>query len=74
MPRRTISLPHSVEALARQAALEGESFSATVARLIERGAQVEGGAHAPSYVAAGEAESDLGREAERYLRDPVAAR
>lgn len=74
MPRRTISLPQSVEDLARESALEGESFSATVARLIERGARVEGQVARPRYVAAGEAESDLGREAERYLRNVVAAR
>lgn len=74
MPRRTISLPQSVEDLARESALEGESFSATVARLIELGARVEGPLHSPSYVAAGEGETDLGRDAERYLRDLVAAR
>jgi hypothetical protein len=74
MARRTISLPQSVEDLARESAREGESFSATVARLIEQGARVEGHARRPSYAAAGEGDSDLGREAERYLRDLIAAR
>jgi hypothetical protein len=36
MARRTISLPQSIEDLARESAREGESFSATVARLIEQ--------------------------------------
>ena len=37
MARRTVNLPDSVEALAREAAEPGESFSATVSRLIEAG-------------------------------------
>ena len=74
MSRRTISLPQSIEDLARQSALEGESFSATVARLIERGARAEGRSNRPRYVGAGEGDSDLGRDAERYLRDLVTAR
>ena len=37
MARRTISLPQSIEDRARESAREGEAFSATVARLIERG-------------------------------------
>jgi hypothetical protein len=67
-------LPQSIEDLARESAREGESFSATVARLIEQGARVDGSAHRPRYVAAGEGDSDLGRSAERYLRDLVTAR
>ena len=72
--RRTISLPQSVEDLARESAREGESFSATVARLIEQGARAERGAHSPRYVAAGEGPEDLGRAAERYLSELVEAR
>jgi len=74
MSRRTISLPQSIEDLARESAHEGESFSATIARLIERGARAEGHTNRPRYVGAGEGDSDLGRDAERYLRDLVAAR
>lgn len=74
MPRRTISLPQSIEDLARQSATDGESFSATIARLIERGARAEGEANRPRYVGAGEGDRDLGKHAERYLRDPVPAR
>jgi len=74
MARRTISLPQSIEDLARASARDGESFSATVARLIETGARAEGHARRPSYVAAGEGDADLGRQAELYLRDLVAAR
>lgn len=75
MGRRTINLPESVEALARGAALEGESFSATVSRLIEAGVRAEHGARPPRYVAAGgEGPEDLGLRAEHYLRDLVEAR
>lgn len=74
MPRRTISLPESIEELARESARDGESFSATVARLIEQGARAEHGARRPRYVGAGEGDSDLGRAAERYLRELVNAR
>jgi hypothetical protein len=74
MARRTISLPKCVEDLARESAREGESFSATVARLIEQGARVERGGRSPRYVAAGEGPEDLGRAAERYLSELVEAR
>jgi hypothetical protein len=74
MARRTISLPPSIEDLARESAREGESFSATVARLIEQGARAERGARRPRYVASGDGPEDLGKEAERYLRELVEAR
>lgn len=74
MARRTINLPQSVEDLARESARDGESFSATVARLIEQGARAQRGARPPRYVATGEGDDDLGRAAERYLRDLVEAR
>jgi hypothetical protein len=71
MSRRTVYLPDSVEELARESAETEESFSATVARLIEVGARAR---RRPRYVASGEGPSDLGRAAERYLREPVALR
>jgi hypothetical protein len=74
MSRRTVYLPDSVEELARESAAADESFSATVARLIEAGARGASGRKRPRYVAAGEGPSDLGRAAERYLREPVAVR
>jgi hypothetical protein len=74
MARRTINLPDSVEALARSEAADGESFSATVARLIEDGVRARRGRRRPSYVAVGEGPEDLGRLAEQYLRDVVTAR
>jgi hypothetical protein len=73
MARRTVNLPDSVEALARDAAETGESFSATVSRLIEQGAQASGAGKPPRYVATGEGPDDLGRAAERYLADFVPA-
>ena len=69
MARRTIYLPESVEKLARDNAREGESFSATVARLIEEGARADGKREMPSYVGAGaEGPDDLGINDEKYLR------
>lgn len=74
MVRRTLSMSESIEELARESARDGESFSATVARLIEQGARSESGARAPRYVAAGDGPADLGEAAEHYLREPVPAR
>jgi hypothetical protein len=74
MARRTINLPDSVEESARESAHEGESFSATVARLIEQGVRAERGPRRPRYVGSGEGPDELGRDAERYLRDLVQAR
>jgi len=74
MARRTVNLPDSVETIAREAAEQGESFSATVSRLIVQGAESARGARRPRYVGAGEGPDDLGRRAERYLSQPLAAR
>lgn len=71
MARRTVNLPDSVEVLARDSAREGESFSATVTRLVELGAQASRGRKAPRYVGSGEGPEDLGRSAERYLTELV---
>ena len=70
MARRTVNLPESVEALAREAAEPGESFSATVSRLIEVGARSLRGPRPLSYFAAsGEGPEDLGLNVEKYLRE-----
>ena len=69
MARRTIYLPESVEALARKNAREGESFSATVARLIEAGARADGEGDLPDWIGSGEGPEDLGINAEKYLRE-----
>ncbi len=74
MARRTVNLPDSVDAVVRDLAREGESFSATVARLIEEGARSLSGPRRPSYVGSGEGPDDLGRMAERYLEELVATR
>ena len=71
MARRTVNLPESVEAVVRELAEEGESFSATVSRLIEEGARSLRGPRRPSYVGTGEGPEDLGRMAELYLRELV---
>jgi hypothetical protein len=74
MARRTINLPDSVETIAREAAESGESFSATVSRLIVQGAERTSGPKPPRYVAAGEGPSDLGLNAELYLQTLVSTR
>ena len=73
MPRRTISLSESVDQLARSLASEGESFSATVARLIEEAARARR-RRRPSWVGSAEGPEDLGIDAERYLRELVELR
>lgn len=75
MPRRTIHLPESTEKLVREHTREGESFSATVVRLIELGA-VEDVEFGPvdeeefplGYIGAGKGgPPDLSINAEKYL-------
>jgi hypothetical protein len=74
MARRTVNLPEAIEAIAREAAADGESFSATVSRLIDAGARAVRGPRPPSYVGSGDGPGDLGRRAEHYLRELVEAR
>ncbi len=71
MARRTIHIPEGTEALVRELASEGESFSATVTRLIEAGAKTLKRGRVPGYVGSGEGPRDLGRKAESYLRELV---
>jgi predicted CopG family antitoxin len=67
VPRKTIYLPDSIEELVREHAAEGESFSATIVRLVEIGAR-EDEHHVPlEYIGAGEGPGDLGINAEKYL-------
>jgi len=66
--RKTITLPESTADLVREVAREGESFSATVTRLIEEGVRVVADRRAPSYVASGDGPADLGERVEEYLR------
>jgi hypothetical protein len=69
MVRRTVTLSESTVALVRELAEEGESFSATVTRLIEAGARSVRARSRPGYVASGKGPEDLGVDAERYLTD-----
>jgi hypothetical protein len=75
MPRRTIHLPDTAEELVREHVREGESFSATIVRLIELGA-VEDVEFEPvdeeefplGYIGAGKGgPPDLSINAEKYL-------
>lgn len=75
MPRKTIYLPETTEELIREHAREGESFSATVVRLLELGAfdneldaAVDEGEFPLGYIGAGEGgPPDLAINAEKYL-------
>lgn len=73
MARRTIYLPEGTEALVRQLAEEGESFSGAVTRLIEAGARALKRGRVPSYVASGDGPDDLGRKADTYLQELVSS-
>jgi hypothetical protein len=68
MTRRTINVPDSVDELVQEIAGDGESYSATVTRLIQAGARSILGKRRPSYVGSGDGPEDLGRLAETYLR------
>jgi hypothetical protein len=75
MPRKTIYLPSTADELVREHAREGESFSATIVRLIELGAaeDVEFGPvdeeeYPLGYIGAGKGgPPDLAINAEKYL-------
>jgi hypothetical protein len=67
MPRRTIYLPAHIEELVRKQQLGNESFSATVARLIELGALDGDEEDWPEWIGSGEGPGDLGINAEKYL-------
>jgi hypothetical protein len=74
MARRTIHLPDSVDSLVQEMRLDGESYSATVARLIQAGARSIRGRGRVSYAGTGDGPEELGRLAEKYLRDLVRVR
>ena len=67
VPRRTIHLPESIEALVREHAREGESFSATIVRLVELGALTPDKEDWPDWIGSFEGPGDLGINAEKYL-------
>lgn len=75
MPRRTIHLPESAEKLVREHTREGDSFSATIVRLIEMGAvedvdviPVDEEEYPLGYIGAGKGgPPDLSMNAEKYL-------
>jgi hypothetical protein len=67
--RRTISIPNSVDDLIREAAEPDESYSATVARLVESGARAEGRRPRLAWIGMGEGPEDLSVRAEHYLRE-----
>ena len=67
MPRRTIYLPESTEELVREHAHEGESFSATVVRLLQLGALTPDEEDWPDWIGSFEGPGDLGINAEKYL-------
>jgi len=67
MPRRTIYLPDHVDELVRKQKLGNESFSATVARLIQFGPLDDNEENWPEWIGSGEGPGDLGINAEKYL-------
>ncbi len=67
MPRRTIYLPENIEELVREQAVANESFSATVARLIEQGAVTGGKESWPDWFGSIEGPGDWGSNFEKYI-------
>lgn len=67
MARRTIYLPDSIEGLVREHAREGESFSATIVRLIELGALSGDEEDWPEWIGSIEGPGDWGINLEKYL-------
>lgn len=68
MPRRTIYLPDGTEGLVRERSIPGESFSATIVRMLEFAAQEEDNLPPLDYIGAGRSGlPDLGINAEKYL-------
>lgn len=67
VPRKTIHLPGDAEKLVREHAREGESFSATIVRLVELGAREDERFVPLDYFGSGEGPGDLGINNEKYL-------
>jgi predicted CopG family antitoxin len=67
MPRRTIYIPEETEKSVRERAREGESFSATIVRLVELGAREDERYVPLDYFGSGEGPGDLGINNEKYL-------
>lgn len=66
-------MPESTVEAVREAAREGESFSATLVRLVEERTHLPAG-KAPSYSGMLDGPGDMGRRAEEYLRQVFAGR
>ncbi|HEX5763628.1 MAG TPA: hypothetical protein VFY04_10985 [Solirubrobacterales bacterium] len=67
MARRTVYLPGSIEALVRERAREGESFSGALVRLVEQGALSGDDQERPDWIGVGEGPGDLSMNLEKYL-------
>jgi len=71
MVRRTISIPRAVDDQIRTAAQPDESYSATVARLVEEGIRATNRRPRLPWIGMGDGDApdDLGLNAEHYLRE-----
>jgi len=70
MVRRTVSLPESTDALVRELAQEGESFSAAVTRLIEAAAAAMETVTYPAWIGSVEGPGDeQGRKVEEIVKE-----
>lgn len=73
MVRKTITMPERTVELVRDTARDGESFSATIVRLVEEGARTTQ-RRRPRYVGAAEGPGDLSHRVEEILRELAAER
>lgn len=68
--RRTVNLPDAIDRLVELASEEGESYSATVTRLLEDAIERDEDT-VPDWIGSADGPDDLGRRAEEYLREPA---
>jgi hypothetical protein len=72
MVRRTVSLPESTDALVRELAAEGESFSAAVTRILEAGAAALESGRYPSWIGSAEGPGDERWRSDEAIRQVIA--
>lgn len=71
MVRRTISLPKAIDEKIQKIAEEEGSYSAAVARLVEEGTRRIGKQERPDWIGSFDGPTDLGLNAEKYLREAI---
>lgn len=71
MVRRTISVSPAIDAKIRKIAEEEGSYSAAVARLVERGSKRSGKDELPDWIGSFEGPPDLSENLDKYIREAI---